>query len=226
MNVDKIQESLRTRKIGKTIILLHKVDSTNNFAKKLARYGAAEGTVVLAEEQNAGRGRHGRKWFSPKGGLYLSVILRPPLKVKEAVGIVVAAGLAIAKTLTENYGLTVETKWPNDVLLDGKKVCGILTEVNSVGEKVNYVVVGIGINANSLVSKEFPEELKPIATSLKEKLKKRINLEELLKRCLEKFEEVYESYVKLGFQPILKEWTKYSRGEQKQVKDYEKKFAD
>jgi BirA family biotin operon repressor/biotin-[acetyl-CoA-carboxylase] ligase len=213
MNVDKIQESLRAKKFGKTIILLRKVDSTNSFAKKLARYGAAEGTVVIAEEQTAGRGRHRRKWFSPKGGLYFSVVLRPKMKVSETVGIVVAAGLAIAKTLSENYGLTVETKWPNDVLLDGKKVCGILTEVNSVGEKVNYAVVGIGINANSAVSKEFPEELKPIATSLKEKFKKRISLEDLLKQCLEKFEEVYGSYVKLGFQPILEEWMKYSRSD-------------
>jgi BirA family biotin operon repressor/biotin-[acetyl-CoA-carboxylase] ligase len=213
MNVDKIQESLRAKKFGKTIILLRKVDSTNSFTKKLARYGAAEGTVVIAEEQTAGRGRHRRKWFSPKGGLYFSVVLRPKMKVSETVGIVVAAGLAIAKTLSENYCLNVETKWPNDVLLDGKKVCGILTEVNSVGEKVNYAVVGIGINANSAVSKEFPEELKPIATSLKEKLKKRISLEDLLKQCLEKFEEVYESYVKLGFQPILEEWMKYSRSD-------------
>jgi BirA family biotin operon repressor/biotin-[acetyl-CoA-carboxylase] ligase len=213
MNIDKIQEGLQTKRFGKTIIVLHKVDSTNNFAKKLACYGAAEGTVVIAEEQTAGRGRRGRKWFSPKGGLYFSVILRPPIKVNEAVGIVVAAGLAIAKILNENCGLRVEAKWPNDILLDRKKVCGILTEVNSVGEKVNYAVVGIGINVNSAVSKEFPEELKPVAISLREKLKKRIRLEDLLKPCLEKLEEVYESYVKMGFQPILGEWMKYSRSD-------------
>ncbi|MGB9740299.1 MAG: biotin--[acetyl-CoA-carboxylase] ligase [Candidatus Bathyarchaeia archaeon] len=213
MNADKIQEGLQTKKFGKTIILLHKVDSTNNFAKKLARYGAAEGTIVIAEEQTAGRGRRGQKWFSPKGGLYFSLILRPKMKVNEVVGILIAAGLAIAKTLHENYCLSVETKWPNDVLLDGKKVCGILTEVNSVGENVNYTVVGIGINANSAVSKEFPEELKPIVTSLKEKLKKKIILEDLLKRCLQKLEEVYESYVKLGFQPILDEWMKYAHSD-------------
>lgn len=213
MNVDKVQESLRTRKFGNTIILLHKVDSTNTFAKKLARYGAAEGTVVVAEEQTAGRGRRGRKWFSPKGGLYFSIILKPKpkLRVNEVVGIVVVAGLAVAKVLSGDYGLRVEVKWPNDVLLGGRKVCGILTEMNSVGEEVNYVVVGIGINANSVVAKDFPEELKPIAASLREKLKRRVALEPLLKRCLEKFEEVYESYCKLGFQPIMAEWTKYSR---------------
>ncbi|MGB9671753.1 MAG: biotin--[acetyl-CoA-carboxylase] ligase [Candidatus Bathyarchaeales archaeon] len=209
MNVDKIQEGLQTKKFGKTIILLRKVDSTNNFAKKLARYGAFEGTVVVAEEQTAGRGRHKRKWFSPKGGLYFSVILRPKFKVNEAVGIVVAAGLAVVKVLSENYGLKVEAKWPNDVLLDGKKVCGILTEVNSIGEKVNYVVVGMGINVNSIIAEDFPEELQPIATSLKEKLKKKVALEPLLKRCLEKFEEIYEAYGKLGFQSIMAEWMKY-----------------
>ncbi|MEM3576997.1 MAG: biotin--[acetyl-CoA-carboxylase] ligase [Candidatus Bathyarchaeia archaeon] len=211
MKVDKIQEGLQTKKFGKTIISLRKVDSTNNFAKKLARYGAAEGTVVIAEEQTAGRGRHWRKWFSPRGGLYFSVILRPKMKVNEAVGIVVAAGLAVIKVLSEDYGLRVEAKWPNDVLLNGKKVCGILTEVNSTGENVNYAVVGIGINANSITAKEFPEELKLIATSLREKLKRKLALEPLLKRCLEKFEDFYEIYSKLGFQQILEEWMKYSR---------------
>ncbi|MEM3627822.1 MAG: biotin--[acetyl-CoA-carboxylase] ligase [Candidatus Bathyarchaeia archaeon] len=210
MNVDKVQEGLQTKKLGKTIILLRRVDSTNNFAKKLARYGAVEGTVVVAEEQTAGRGRHGRKWFSPKGGLYFSVILRPKMKVNKTVGVIVAAGLAVIKVLSENYGLRVEAKWPNDVLLDGKKVCGILTEVNSTGENVNYVVVGIGINVNSATAKEFPEELKPIATSLREKLKRKVELEPLLKQCLEKLEEVYEAYIKLGFQPTLEEWMKYS----------------
>jgi len=211
MNADKIQEGLQTKKFGKTIILLRKVDSTNNFAKKLARYGAAEGTVVVAEEQTAGRGRHGRKWFSPKGGLYFSIILRPKVKVNEAVGIVVVAGLAAVKVLSEDYGLKVEVKWPNDVLLDGKKVCGILAEMSSVGEEVNYVVVGIGINVNSVIAKDFPEELKPIAASLREKLKRKVALEPLLKRYLEKFEEVYETHNLLGFQPLMAEWTNHSR---------------
>lgn len=133
------------------------------------------------------------------------------MKVNEATGIVVAAGLAFLDVLSENYGLMVEAKWPNDVLLDGKKICGILTEVNSTGENVNYVVVGTGINANSAITKEFPEELKPIATSLKEKLGRKVEIEMLLKQCLEKFEEVYEAYCKLGFQPILEKWMKYSR---------------
>lgn len=211
MNVDKIQEGLKTKKFGKTIILLRKVDSTNDFAKKLAHYGAVEGTVVVAEEQTAGRGRHGRKWFSPKGGLYFSIILRPKMRVNEAIGIVVAAGLAVIKVLSENYGLNVEAKWPNDVLLNGKKVCGILTEVNSTGENVNYAIVGIGINANAITAKEFPEELKPIVTSLMEKLKRKVALEPLLKLCLEKFEEFYEIYSKLGFKSILEEWMQYSR---------------
>jgi BirA family biotin operon repressor/biotin-[acetyl-CoA-carboxylase] ligase len=211
MNVDKIQEGLQTKKFGKTIILLRKVDSTNNFAKKLARYGAAEGTVVVAEEQTAGRGRYGRKWFSPKGGLYFSIILRPKMKVNEAVGIVVVACLAVVKVLSEGYGLRVEVKWPNDVLLDGRKVCGILAEMSSIGEEVNYVVVGMGINVNSVIVKDFPEELKPIATSLREKLKRKVALEPLLKRVLEKFEEVYEAYSMRGFQPIMAEWTQYSR---------------
>ncbi|MGQ9530725.1 MAG: biotin--[acetyl-CoA-carboxylase] ligase, partial [Candidatus Bathycorpusculaceae bacterium] len=104
MEIDKIQENLQTQRFGKKILFLHEVSSTNDLAKQMADYGASEGTIVIAEKQTAGRGRLDRKWFSPKGGLYFSVILRPKINAKDAVKLVFAAGLAVAEVLHENYG--------------------------------------------------------------------------------------------------------------------------
>ncbi|RJS76283.1 biotin--[acetyl-CoA-carboxylase] ligase, partial [Candidatus Bathyarchaeota archaeon] len=101
-----------------------------------------------AEEQSAGKGRLGRTWISPRGGLYFSIILKPKIRVSDAVKLVFVASLAVAETIRDLYGLNTETKWPNDVLVDGKKVCGILAETSSIGERLKFVVLGIGINAN------------------------------------------------------------------------------
>lgn len=210
LKIDKIQEKLQTKKIGKKILYLHKTGSTNDIAKKLANYGAYEGTIVIAETQTAGRGRLDRKWFSPKGGLYFSVILRPKITVKESVKLVFVAGLAVAEVLHEKYRLQVETKWPNDVLVKGRKVCGILSEMKTRGEKVDYVVIGIGINANVDVKKEFPEELKTNATSVENELGRKVMLEELFRLLLEKFENIYEQFTREGFTQVLERWKKYA----------------
>jgi BirA family biotin operon repressor/biotin-[acetyl-CoA-carboxylase] ligase len=210
LNVDRLQEGLRTKRLGRSVFFSSVVGSTNEWAKELAAYGAAEGTVAVAETQTCGRGRLGREWFSPGGGLWFSVVLRPELKPVEAVGLVFVSGLAVADVLRELYGLKSETKWPNDVLVNGRKVCGILTEMNTIGEKVNYVIVGIGVNANFDVEKVFPEELRVIATSLENELGRKVRLEELFKALLEKLENFYELFMKEGFDPILKEWKKYA----------------
>jgi BirA family biotin operon repressor/biotin-[acetyl-CoA-carboxylase] ligase len=210
LNVDRLQEGLRTKRLGRSVFFSSVVGSTNEWAKELAAYGAAEGTVAVAETQTCGRGRLGREWVSPKGGLWFSVVLRPELKPVEAVGLVFVSGLAVADVLRELYGLKSETKWPNDVLVNGRKVCGILTEMNTIGEKVNYVIVGIGVNANFDVEKVFPEELRVIATSLENELGRKVKLEELFKALLEKLENFYELFMKEGFDPILKEWKKYA----------------
>jgi BirA family biotin operon repressor/biotin-[acetyl-CoA-carboxylase] ligase len=210
LEIDKIQENLQTKKFGKKILFLHEVGSTNDLAKEMANYGASEGTIVIAETQTAGRGRVGRKWFSPRGGLYFSVILRPKVSVKESVSLVFVAGLAVAEVLHERYGFRVETKWPNDVLVNGRKVCGILSEMKTKGEKVNYAVIGVGINANFNVKEEFPEELKTVATSLENELGKKVRLEELLKLLLEKLDGIYEQFLKEGFTWVVKEWKKYA----------------
>lgn len=211
VNADKLQESLRTRCLGRTILFSREVGSTNDWAKELASFGAPEGTVVVAETQTAGRGRLDREWISPRGGLWFSAILRPKrLKPIEAGKLVFVAGLTVAEVLRELYHLPVETKWPNDVLVKGRKVCGILTEMNTKSGKVNYVVVGIGVNANFDVEKVFQDKLRRVTTSLNRELGRKVPTDKLLKALLEKLEFFYELFLKEGFDPILGQWRRYA----------------
>jgi len=210
IRVNKLQDGLRTKSLGKSIIFSREVNSTNEWAKKLATYKAQEGTVVIAETQTRGRGRLDREWISPAGGLWFSIVLRPKLRPTEAVKLTFVAGLAVAEVLSETFDLKVETKWPNDVLVKGRKVCGILTEMNTTGDNVNFVVVGVGVNANFDVEKVFSENLKKVATSLENELGQNVRLEELFKRLLEKVENLYEFLIREGFNPILKRWKNYA----------------
>jgi BirA family biotin operon repressor/biotin-[acetyl-CoA-carboxylase] ligase len=210
LNVDKLQEGLRTKRLGRKIFFSHEVGSTNSWAKELALLGAEEGTVAVAETQTAGRGRLERVWFSPKGGLYFSVIFRPELTPKQATKLVFVAGLAVVETLHELYGLRVETKWPNDVLVNGRKVCGILAEMNTAGDSVNFVVVGIGINANFDTKSVLPQGLWENTTSLMNELDKKVQLDALFRAVVERLECIYESFLKEGFAPVLKEWKKHA----------------
>jgi len=210
IKVEKVQEELRTHFIGKYIFFTREIGSTNDWAKELAEMGAPEGTVAIAGTQTAGRGRVGRRWHSPKGGLWFSVILKPDLKPSETVKLVFWASLAVAETLRELYGLKAEAKWPNDVLVNGRKICGILSETKTVGEKVDYVVVGVGVNANFKVENELPPELWETATSLETTLGKQVALEHLLKALLEKLENLYQTFLKEGFALILAKWKTYT----------------
>jgi len=210
INVGQLQDDLRTKRLGRSILFCHEIGSTNEWAKELATYGAQEGTVVIAETQTNGRGRLDREWHSPVGGLWFSLILRPKLHPTEAVKLTFVAGLAVTKVLHEIFGLDVETKWPNDVLVNGKKICGILTEMNTTGESVNFVVVGVGVNANFDVEKAFPKELIGVATSLENELRRKVRLEELFGCLLEKLENLYELLINEGFNPILREWKGYA----------------
>lgn len=209
IRVDKLQEGLRTKRLGHSILFSREVGSTNDWAKELAMYGADEGTIVVAETQTAGRGRLGKEWVSPKGGLWFSVVLKPKLRAGEAVRLVFVAGLAVAEVLHELFGLRVETKWPNDVLVNGRKVCGILSEMNTTDEKVNFVVVGIGVNAN-FAENAFPEELRTNATSLESELARKIELDVLFRVLLERLESLYELFMKEGFAPVLGKWKEYA----------------
>lgn len=201
---------MRTKRFGRIILFSHKVDSTNKWAKELAGYDACEGTVVIAETQTKGHGRLGRRWASPTGGLWFSLILRPKLRSGEAVKLTFVAGLAVAKVLREMFSLKAETKWPNDVLVNGRKICGILSEMNTTGEAVNFVVVGIGVNVNFNVEKVFPEQLRKTATSLEKELGRKVQLEKLFRALLEGLEDLYELFIKEGFNPVLEEWKNYA----------------
>jgi BirA family biotin operon repressor/biotin-[acetyl-CoA-carboxylase] ligase len=210
ISVEKLQEGLRTKRLGKRILFTHEVDSTNEWAKELAKLDTEEGTVAIAETQTAGHGRLGRDWFSPKGGLWFSVVLRPKLRASETVGLVFAAGLAAAEALHEKYDLPAETMWPNDVLVHGRKICGILCEMNTTGETVNFGIVGVGINVNFDVRKVLPRPLQDVATSVQNELGKKVPLEELLRLMLEKLEIIYDLYVKEGLASVLEKWKKHA----------------
>jgi len=184
------------------------VDSTNEVAKKLALDGEGEGTVVIAERQTRGRGRYGKTWISPTGGVYLSIVLKPRIEPEEAPKVTFTAGVSVAKAIRNLYNLDAKIKWPNDVLIKEKKVCGILTEVNAT-DILNFVILGIGINAN-VDTKEFPEEIAKGAVSLKEELGKEVDIEELVNEVLNQIDAHYSLFKEKKFKAILREWSKLS----------------
>lgn len=203
----EIKAGLKTGIIGKEIKYFKETESTNTTAREMAGK-AAEGTIVIAESQTGGRGRMGRKWLSPEGGIWLSIILKPKMQPVYAPRITFLAGVAVAKTI-RSLGLEAKIKWPNDVLVRGKKVCGILTEIEAEIDLIDYCVVGIGIDAN-VDTESFPEEFRESSTSLKKELGHEINRVAFLQRLLEEFEVRYLKLQKEGFLPILEEWRSMS----------------
>src|ERR1035438_4602372 len=160
-----VRAELGDHVIGRNLVHYFRTESTNAVALKLAADDAEHGTVVVAEEQTAGRGRLGRAWFSEKSsGIYASIVLRPPLAPATAPVLTLMAGLAAQKAVSSVTGLAVDIRWPNDLLVNGKKVCGILTEMSAEVDILHAVVLGIGINVNHTV---MPAELEDIATSLR-----------------------------------------------------------
>lgn len=201
--IGEIQDCLKTRWAGKRIIYRKQVDSTNTLARELAEAGAAEGTLVIAEEQTGGRGRRGRNWCTPRETtVAMTLILRPDIPPECASMVTLVMGLAAARAVNKLYPVQAGIKWPNDVVIDGKKVCGILTELLMSANGIRYLVVGIGINANVA---EFPEELKGTALSLAQKLGHEVNRAELTAECLFWFEEYYEKFIEARSLAPLKE---------------------
>jgi BirA family biotin operon repressor/biotin-[acetyl-CoA-carboxylase] ligase len=178
------------------------VGSTMDSARELAKSGAEEGTIVIAETQSHGRGRLSREWLSPQGGIHLTIVLRPQITPAYAPRINLMASVAVAKTITRLFGLKAELKWPNDVLIEGKKVCGILAEMDAEMDKVNYINLGIGLNANNLISAEEKN-----ATSLREQLGGEISRKEF---CRSLLQEINAQQALLNEADLLEEWKKFS----------------
>ncbi|MFQ6071492.1 MAG: biotin--[acetyl-CoA-carboxylase] ligase [Methanosarcinales archaeon] len=202
---DEIKNGLNTKYIGKKIYHFAEVDSTNDMAKKLADK-CEDGTVVIADVQKRGKGRFGREWISPSGGIYLSIFLKPRMDPSNAPRLTLTFGLAVAKTIRK-LGLDAKIKWPNDILINGKKVSGILTEAD-VNNNINYIIAGIGIDANVDID-TFPIELQDSATSLNRELKKPVNRVELIRELLEEIEKYYDIYFQ-DYHKILDEWRSLS----------------
>lgn len=183
------------------------LQSTNITAVALAKNGAAEGTVVVAERQEGGKGRMKRIWSSPKGGLWFTIILRPQIDPQYVAQVTLLAGVAVAKALRKLYETEdVMIKWPNDLLLRGKKVCGILSEMQLDEEgNVDYAVVGIGINV-SLTKDAFSKDLQDVATSLNESLNKKYTCDQVLDQVLLELEELYDKWLCRGAEVILEPW--------------------
>lgn len=201
----EIKRGLKTNIIGHDIHYFNEVDSTNEVAKYLAEDGAEEGTVVVAEIQNKGKGRRGKTWISPPGGIWMSIILRPEIPPHRASQLTLVTGVVVAKTIKEELNIDVGIKWPNDILIGKKKVSGILTEVNATMDKVNYLVVGIGIDMNVDVPM-LPSDLQKGATSLKNELDTEINGALLVQKFLLNFENIYNDFKEDKFPDILNEW--------------------
>lgn len=220
-----IEPELGDNEIGHKIIHYFRIDSTNDAALSLAVEGAAEGTVVVAEEQTAGRGRFGRKWFSEKSsGIYASVILRPKLSPADAPALTLMAGLAAHRALSAATGLEVDIRWPNDLLVNRKKVCGILTEMNAELGRLHHVVLGIGVNVNNTT---MPSELGATATSLRIEGGRSYSRAQILVGLLKELERYYKLLKNEGNAPIIRAWAKastYAEGKSIRVRTSTEEF--
>ena len=207
--IDALRRLRATARLGRTIHYFDSLDSTNTLAHGLASEGAAEGTTVIAETQTKGRGRLGRTWVSPPfRNLYVSIVLRPPIAVARAPQIGLVAGVAVAEAVRD-WAPQATIKWPNDVLIDGRKVAGILTEMDADGDCVRCVIVGIGVNLNS-VAAEFPPDLRDKATSLSAAVGVRIDRVAFADRLLARLEERYDRFLDQGFAAIQPLWERLS----------------
>jgi BirA family biotin operon repressor/biotin-[acetyl-CoA-carboxylase] ligase len=205
-----IETALRNTTLGSEVYTFGRVTSTNDVAVALAKGGAAEGTLVVAEEQTRGRGRQGRGWHSPPGtGLWFSVVLRPKFDAADCSTISLAFALGVASVLRARYGVRAEIKWPNDVMVGGRKICGILTEAEFKGSDVGSVVVGVGLNVLTDRT-DFPPELRDTATSLKIETGDGIGRTRVLADVLEAVESRYSALYSGGFEAIRHDLLKHS----------------
>ena len=196
LTAPELKSVLTSRWLGGELTCLYETDSTNNQARRLAEEGAPEGTMVVADCQTAGKGRRGRNWASPHGaGIWMSFVLRPALAPVQASMLTLVAGMAVVSGIRQAVGLESMIKWPNDAVVGGKKICGILTEMSTEEDSIRHVVVGIGINVNT---KDFPEELAPTATSLSLELGRPLKRAPVIAAVAEQFETYYGRFLEKG----------------------------
>ena len=207
IDTEQIIQYSRTASFGRTIELYSETSSTNDLAKEKAKAGAIDGTLILARKQNSGRGRYGRTFYSPEnGGAYMSLILRPNYRIEDTPFITIIAAVAVCNSLKTICEIDATIKWVNDIFIDRKKVCGILTEASFEVEtaSVEYAVLGIGIN---VFTKDFPDDLNKIAGSVSNHAQKEFSINELIAEILNELEELYLDHSK---EAILNKYRKYS----------------
>jgi BirA family transcriptional regulator, biotin operon repressor / biotin---[acetyl-CoA-carboxylase] ligase len=199
----------RPRVVGRDIRVFQETTSTSDIVEKLARDGVKEGVVVFAETQTGGRGRLGRKWVSPPGkGLWFSVLLRPALRPVESTQLTVVSAVAVRRAIEKQTGLSPEIKWPNDILLRGRKLVGILTELNAELDRVKYIVLGIGVNVN-LEETDFPDELRGQVVSLRMESGAAVQRAELAAAILGELDADYARLNEGQFAAVADEWEEH-----------------
>lgn len=189
MKIEKIKNA-KTKYIGKQIEYFIEIDSTHKYAKKISKANARNGKIIIAEMQTSAIGTKGKKWYSGKAkNIAMTIILKPNFKVKELEGLTTTIAECMRKTIFELYNYNLKIKKPNDLLINGKKICGILTEVNTIGEKINYLLISVGFNVNE---DNFSEDIKETATSLKNEYGKEFPREKIIVKFIENLEKKIE----------------------------------
>jgi BirA family biotin operon repressor/biotin-[acetyl-CoA-carboxylase] ligase len=200
----EVKQRLGTKVIGKEILQFAEVASTNTIAMELAQKGAADGTVIIAETQTGGKGRLGRSWTSPHGNLYVSVILRPSVPISKAPLITLMGAVAVASGVRRHCGVPAGIKWPNDILLSGKKVSGLLTEMSAEPDRIRHIVLGIGVNVN-MDSSALQPDVRKISTTLATAVGKPVDRTALLRTLLAELDLWYHRFLK-GDAEVLAAW--------------------
>lgn len=195
MTEAEIKSLMHTEWVAKEVLYFDTIDSTNTKAQELAEKGYPSGTLVVADKQESGRGRRGRSWVSPSGtGIFMTLMIKPDINPNNASMLTLVAALAVAKAITSVTGEEALIKWPNDIVVNGKKVCGILTEMNAQFDYINHIVVGIGINVHN---ESFPEEISQMASSLMiEAGGKRFHRAQIIAETMAYFEQYYDTFLK------------------------------
>ena len=220
IKASEISKDLDTKWAGRNLYVFDEVKSTNTVAKFLAMNGAENGTVIISERQTDAKGRSGKAWASPVGGIWLSLIVKPNVDYSKLPMITIGTGVAVAKAI-ERTGITsAEIKWPNDIIIHDKKVCGILTEAVTTFNTIDSVIIGVGIDANIDIE-DFPEELQDGTTTLADELGRKEDENVLIRLFLEEFEKIAETFNEGDYESILKDWRKrsYSVGKIVEVRE-------